>query len=343
MKRAGEIALAGGRELLAVKEDLFLRGKVDFRAHLIGLLRPAPQIDVAGDDRPGSISDQIHVAEVHDGTIDREPRLHVRAERLVRLDLHCAVRERRAPEVVGRNRRAKNQHVQVTRGGAPGSPVIFVRERAPQGGYTPERRREAARSLAGRLPGELGKVVATVGKCLDHHVPVGHGDRLDDELPAEDSPPRDLNGDLLRRQEGSVLRCKTFDHEILDHEHAGSELCREPADVHRPLDELRAFTLRPAAQLRTQIDGEQRDEPCGHDRCDDREHGPQRADQRTAPADGRRLDRLDPIGRRRGLLARRLRRWLVGVVGHWADRLAIRLLSERGRPRPTRPRRPKRP
>ena len=51
MKRAGVVGIPGDAPRLVCEENLAHPREVDARLHLIGLLRPAPQVDVAGGDR----------------------------------------------------------------------------------------------------------------------------------------------------------------------------------------------------------------------------------------------------------------------------------------------------
>ena len=84
----------------------------------------------------------------------------------------------------------------------------------------------------------------------------------------EDGPPREHHLDLLGLEERAVAGLQPFDHEVLDDEDAGRELRRQPADVQRPVHVVRAFALRAGAQVRTQIDREERHERAGDDRDD---------------------------------------------------------------------------
>ena len=250
MECAVEVPLPRGGETLTVEEDPLLGRKIDLRGDLIRLLGPVREIHVAGDRRARAVPREIHVVEVDDAVVDREPRLHVDAELFVRLDLDGPVRETGASDIGGRDRRAIQLDIQVGRRGRPRRDVIVVGERPAQRHHAPQRGGEAARPLAGGLAAELREVVAAVGVRLDHHVPVGHGDRFDDQLLAEDRPPRHLDGDRLGREERPVLRGQPFDHQVLDHEHAGREPRRQAADVHRALDEL-----GPSVSARLRRDG----------------------------------------------------------------------------------------
>ena len=61
---------------------------------------------------------------------------------------------------------------------------------------------------------------------------------------------------FLAVRNGRSRRRQPLDDEILDDEHAGRQPGRQPADVHRPLDEVGALALGALPQPRTEIDGE---------------------------------------------------------------------------------------
>ena len=150
--------------------------------------------------------------------------------------------------------------------------MIVVGELTPRRENGSEGRRKRGRSGPSGLRCDFGKVVTAPGPRLDDHVPVGHRDRLDEELAAEHRPPRHFHRDRLGFEERTILRRQTLDEQIFDDELARRELRRQAADVYRPLHVLRAFPLGQRAQVRPEVHGEHRHQNrCdhGHDDCQD--------------------------------------------------------------------------
>ena len=158
--------------------------------------------------------------------------------------------------------------------------MIVVGELTPRREHRSERRRERGRPGPSGLRCDFRKVVPAAGPRLDDHVPVGHRDRLDDELAAEDRPPRHLHRDALRFEERTILRRQALDHKILDEELARRQLRRQAADVNGPLHVLGAFPFGTLAQVWAEIHREHRHQDGrdnGHDDRQDPQQDPAEA------------------------------------------------------------------
>ena len=140
---------------------------------------------------------------------------------------------------------------------------------------------------------ELRKAVFAAGPLLEHHVPVGHHDRIDQHLAVEHRLPCERHVDALRGEERPIGRHETFDDEVLEHELAVEQADAEPADVHRPADALRAFALGERAQTRAEIDRERRDDRHGERH---RQHDDTQLVKRNAKCDRMRSKRLNRRG-----------------------------------------------
>ncbi len=261
-------------------------------------------------------------------------------EGLVLLDGDRRIAERRPAQVRGVRHAARQRDAQIARRHAPRRAVVFVGEAATRGEHASQRRREPFRPRRFRVPGELRKVVTSVGEGgarrprLDEHVPVGHLDRRDGQLPREDGPPREHHLDPPGLEERAVAGLQPFDHDVVEDEDAGRELHRQPADVQRPVHVVRAFAFRAGLQLRTQVHREERHEHAG-DNGDEKRQQPQRGAPPARPPGRRRT------GRRRLRLGRSLdgRGGLFRQTQHFV----IRSQSEHAPPRPTCPASPRRP
>ncbi len=295
--RAGELALAGECERVPRPEDGLRPRKVDARTDGVRLLRPARGVDFADGVRDRAIGQQVDALEGDLAAVDAEASAERGRHRLEARDLDDALVERRGAAV---GVRLADHHLEVRRDDRPRRATILQLEGASRRPDRPDGGDEALRSLR-PVAGELREIVPAVLVGLDRHVPVGDFDVLDDEVAADDGPPRHLQRDPLGGEERAIAGRQAADAQVADDEAAAEELGRQAADVELALEKRRAAALRQAAQRRAEIDAEDGDETDGEhdrDRGEDGAYDPPQAVQATAAGNvcgrvGRRVGRLE--------------------------------------------------
>ena len=313
MKGAGEVALTGQREAIAGKEQLAHAPELNARLDLVRLFRPASEIDVTGQLRRRAIGREVDAIELHEAAVDLERRPHLRPHRLERLDAHGAAREIGTAAVPVRG--AEHRHVQVRRVRAPRRDVILEQKLPARRLDDLERRHPAARPAGPpAFRNEPGKVVPAVRKRLDHHLPVRHGDRADQDLAAERGPPRQHDVDSFRGEERAVGRLEPSDDEVLDTEVARQDPRVKPPDADVAFQVVARGTFGARAEGGPQIHRHRDDDEGREDRRDERERprgAAQAAPERSGPGWGRVVP---------------------GLIGHVS--MPIRLSPGASRPRP---------
>ena len=161
--------MAGHREVHALEEDVLLDREIHARLDVVEHVRPVADVDVAGHLRRRTRAQQIDVLEENSAAVDLEPRLHVGAEFVVRLDLHAPVAERRGSPV--RVDSPEYLHVEVRADNTPGRGVIVVYESAlARDDKSGGRRQLEARRLRLRLRARRShytREAVTAGELLD--------------------------------------------------------------------------------------------------------------------------------------------------------------------------------
>ena len=285
---AGELARPGERELVARPEQLLHAREVDARAHGVGLLGPARRVDLADGVRHRAVGDQVDALDHDLAAVDPEAAGGPGPHRLEARDL-----DRRLVEVGGAavGVRLADRHLEVRRHDRPRRAVVLQLEGPARRLHRADRGDEPLRPL-GAVAGELGEVVAAVLEGLDRHVPVGDLDVLDDQVAADDRPPRHVHRDPLGGEERPIALLQPADAEVADDEPSAQQARRQAADVELALEERGAALLRLAAQPRAEVDAEEGDEHDGEDdggRRQDQTHEPPQAGKAAAGNVGRRV------------------------------------------------------
>ena len=148
---------------------------------------------------------------------------------------------------------------------APARAVVVERHRPVLRSHVLHRRDEPSRTIAA-ADVEFREAVFSAGPLLEHHLPIGHLDRIDEHLAAEQRFPRERHVDPLRREEGTIARHEALDDEVLNHELAVQQAHAQLPDVHRPPDALRPLALGKAPKTRAQIERQRRDNRHGQRR-----------------------------------------------------------------------------
>ena len=270
MKNAVEASFTRQGVAVIGKEQLAHALEVDGRLHLVGHLGPVLDVGIAADVRFGPVGEQRHPLEVHHPAIHAEGGLHRHAHRHVVLNPDRAAVKVGFAAIAGE---LGDGDVEVGRDRAPARAVIVERHGAVLRSHVLHRRDEPPRSIAA-ADVEFREAVFSAGPLLEHHVPIGHLDRIDEHLAAEQRFPRERHVDPLRREEGTIARHEALDDEVLNHELAVEQAHAQLPDVHRPPDALRPLALGKATKTRAQIERQRRDN----------RHGQRRRQYRRPPA-----------------------------------------------------------
>ncbi len=261
MERPGEIAFAVERKRIAGEEDLALARKLDPRLHLVEHLRPARRVDDPGHLGDRAVGLEADPIEDDLSALDLEVRGHVGGHRLEVVEVDRAARKLGATAILGQ---LACGHLEVRRHNPPARAVIVEDELAARRAHELHRGHHHRRPVArcSRRAVQAWPVVAAVLKTFNHHLPVGHLDRIDQDLAVEQCAPGQRHLDSLGDEPGPCVRRQPLDPQIFDDEAAGGEPHAELADVHRPIEPARALLFSALPERRSEVDGHRRHETC---------------------------------------------------------------------------------